>query len=55
MDLDYTPSEQAFRNEVRGLLAENLPPTKGRGRGFMADWLAKVRAKGWVGFSWPKD
>ena len=55
MDFDYTPSEQAFRNEVREFLAENLPPPKERGRGFMADWLTKVRAKGWVGFSWPKE
>ena len=55
MDFDYTPSEQAFRNEVRGFLAENLPPPKERGRGFLAGWLSKVRAKGWVGFSWPKE
>ena len=55
MDFDYTPSEEAFRNEVREFLAENLPPTRKRGRGFMADWLTKVRAKGWVGFSWPKE
>ena len=55
MDFDYTPSEQAFRNEVREFLAENLPPPKERGRGFLAGWLSKVRAKGWVGFSWPKE
>ena len=55
MDFDYTPSEQAFRNEVREFLADNLPPPTERGRGFMADWLTKVRAKGWVGFSWPKE
>ena len=55
MDFDYTPSEQAFRNEVRAFLADNLPPPAERGRGFMADWLTKVRAKGWVGFSWPKE
>jgi len=54
MDFDYTPSEQAFRNEVREFLAENLPPPKERGRDFLAGWLSKVRAKGWVGFSWPK-
>ena len=55
MDFDYTPEEQAFRSDVRTFLAENLPPPKERGRGFLADWLAKVRAKGWVGFSWPKE
>ena len=55
MDFDYTPSEQAFRNEVREFLAENLPPPTERKPGFMVDWLTKVRAKGWVGFSWPKE
>ena len=55
MDFDYTPREQAFRSEVRAFLAENLPPPKERGRGFLKDWLTKVRAKSWVGFSWPKE
>ena len=55
MDFDYTPSEQAFRNEVREFLAEHLPPPAERGRGFLGEWLTKVRAKGWVGFSWPKE
>ena len=55
MDFDYTPGEQAFRSEVREFLAENLPPPKERGRGFLKDWLTKVRAKSWVGFSWPKE
>ena len=55
MDFDYTPREQAFRSEVREFLAENLPPPKERGRGFLKDWLTKVRAKSWVGFSWPKE
>ena len=55
MDFDYTAEEQAFRNEVREFLASNLPPPKDRGRGFLAEWLAKVRAKGWVGFSWPEE
>ena len=35
MDFDYTPDEQAFRSEVRDFLAENLPPPKERGRGFL--------------------
>ena len=40
---------------MREFLAENLPPPKERGRGFLKDWLTKVRAKSWVGFSWPKE
>ena len=55
MDFDYTAEEEAFRDEVREFLAANLPPPRDRGRGFLAEWLTKVRAKGWVGFSWPKE
>ncbi|MCZ6617836.1 MAG: acyl-CoA dehydrogenase family protein [Gammaproteobacteria bacterium] len=55
MDFEYTPEEQAFREEVRTFLAENLPRKAERGTDFLATWLAKVREKGWVGFSWPKE
>ena len=55
MDFDFTPDEQAFRAEVRAFLADNLPPREERGRGFMGEWLQKVRDKRWVGFSWPKE
>ena len=55
MDFDFTPEEQAFRAEVRDFLTENLPPRAERGRGFMGEWLSKVREKRWVGFSWPKE
>ena len=55
MDFEYTPEEQAFREEVRGFLVEHLPPKEQRGKGFLTDWLTKVREKGWVGFSWPKE
>ena len=55
MDFDFTPEEQSFRAEVREFLAENLPPRAERGRGFMGEWLRKVRDKRWVGFSWPEE
>ena len=55
MDFDFTPEEQAFRAEVRDFLAENLPSRAERGRGFMGEWLKKVRDKRWVGFSWPEE
>ncbi len=55
MDFDYSSSEQAFREEVRAFISENLPPKEHRGRGFLKKWLTKVREKGWVGFSWPKE
>lgn len=55
MDFDFTPEEQVFRAEVRDFLAENLPPRAERGRGFMGEWLKQVRARRWVGFSWPEE
>jgi alkylation response protein AidB-like acyl-CoA dehydrogenase len=55
MDFDYTATEQSFREEVRGFISENLPPKEQRGKDFLANWLEKVRAKGWVGFAWPKE
>ena len=55
MDFDYSPSEEAFRQEVRAFIKDNLPPRFERGPDFLNEWLRKVRAKGWVGFSWPKE
>ena len=55
MDFDYTPAEQAFREEVRTFLKDNLPPKEARDPGFLKTWLERVREKGWVGFSWPKE
>ena len=47
MDFKFSPEEEAFRDEVRAFLDENLPAGP--------EWNQKVRAKGWVGFSWPKE
>ncbi len=55
MDFDYTPEEQAFREEVRSFLKDNLPPKGERPKDFLKTWLEQVREKGWVGFSWPKE
>jgi alkylation response protein AidB-like acyl-CoA dehydrogenase len=55
MDFKLTPEEEAFRVEVRAFLDENLPPEPERDGRFLLDWNRKVRAKGWVGFSWPKE
>ena len=55
MDFDLSPAEEKFRAEVRGFLDENLSKDKPRDRKFYQDWLAKVRAKRWVGFSWPTE
>jgi alkylation response protein AidB-like acyl-CoA dehydrogenase len=47
MDFKFSPEEEAFRDEVRAFIDENLPAGP--------EWNQKVRAKGWVGFSWPKE
>jgi hypothetical protein len=55
MDIEYSAEEQAFREEVRTFLKNNLPPRRQRDTAFLQTWLEKVRARGWVGFSWPKE
>ncbi len=55
MDFELSPEEEAFRNEVRQFLDENLPPQEERAPGFDGEWQRKVRDKRWVGFSWPKE
>src|SRR4030095_11278313 len=55
MDFELSPDEQAFREEVRTFIKNNLPPAKHRGADFLTNWLKKVRDKRWVGFSWPKE
>jgi len=55
MHFDFTPEEERFRAEVRAFLDENLPPEGQRDAAFQVEWQRKVRARGWVGFSWPKQ
>ncbi len=49
MDFNLKPEEEAFRDEVRAFLDENLPVSD------QAAWLRNVREKRWVGFSWPAE
>jgi alkylation response protein AidB-like acyl-CoA dehydrogenase len=63
MDFRFTPEEQAFRQELRGWLRENVPPNwEGvfleeeeedwkQGRAF----VKKLSQKGWVAPAWPKE
>ena len=51
MDFDFSPEDEAFRDEVRAFLAEQLPPPAQRGPDFMQGWLRAVREKRYVGFS----
>ncbi len=58
MDFDLTPEEEAFREDVRAFLADNLPPLEERrnlGPEFISDWWKKVREKRWIGFDWPRE
>lgn len=54
MDFNLNPDEEAFRQEVRTFLAENLGEGK-RDMATIAGFQKKVREKRWVGFSWPKE
>ncbi len=55
MDFNLTPEEEAFRDEVRSFLDENLPPESERDAAFGWRWNQRVREKRWVGFGWPKE
>ncbi len=55
MDFELSPQEGRFRKEVHTFLEENLPPKEQRDGAFLKEWLEKVRERGWVGFSWPKE
>jgi alkylation response protein AidB-like acyl-CoA dehydrogenase len=64
MDLNLTPNEQAFRDEFRAWLKENVPAEwKGGGIGsedredylkYLRDWQRRLYEGGWAGISWPK-
>jgi len=54
MDFDLSPEQEAFRDEVRAFIAENLPSNPAD-PAQVQRWQKKVREKRWVGFSWPAD
>jgi alkylation response protein AidB-like acyl-CoA dehydrogenase len=62
MDLDFTPAEQAFRDEVRAFVRTNLPPDISRKvlhhRHLLKDdytrWQDALARKGWLVGHWPK-
>src|SRR5438552_7369426 len=61
MDLMFSEHEAAFRDELRGWLAENPPdpePTGGGPEAYDAwrrDWQRKLYAGGWAAPSWPVE
>ena len=56
MDLEYTPEEQAFREQVARWIAENTPPTEER-RDVEAlrAWQKRLYAAGYLGAGWPSE
>jgi alkylation response protein AidB-like acyl-CoA dehydrogenase len=65
MDLDATADQQAFRAELRGWLAANLPWEYGKGLpprfddlaeevAFLRSWQGKLATALWVGVAWPE-
>jgi alkylation response protein AidB-like acyl-CoA dehydrogenase len=65
-ELDYTPEEEAFRQELRGWLAENLPAGWRDGQGklpdddverreFQRDWQSRLARSRWIGIQWPRE
>ncbi|HEY6912217.1 MAG TPA: acyl-CoA dehydrogenase family protein [Myxococcales bacterium] len=63
MDLTFTPEELAFRDEVRGFLAQNLPEgTRHKvlegmevSRDDTLRWQQILHRRGWGGPNWPKE
>jgi alkylation response protein AidB-like acyl-CoA dehydrogenase len=63
MDLNWSPEEQAFRDEVRAFLAENLPAQlagrvrlgKRLGKRDHQEWQAILQARGWFASHWPVE
>src|ERR1700733_10592475 len=62
MDLTFSPKEEAFRAEVRGFIAENLPAhLRGRVRRDLATkedylvWHRILFRQGWIAPNWPVE
>jgi alkylation response protein AidB-like acyl-CoA dehydrogenase len=60
MDLTLSPSESAFRDEIRAWIEANDPgpePVGDEDAGFefRREWQRKLDAAGWAGLSWPKE
>ncbi len=60
MNLDFSPEDEAFRDQVRTWLAEHAPtdprPRNGMAmRQFDMGWLHQLWEAGWSGISWPVE
>lgn len=63
MDLNFTPQEEAFREEVRAFLAQNLSTELSEkvragvhlSKAEMEAWHAKLNKRGWLANHWPQE
>jgi alkylation response protein AidB-like acyl-CoA dehydrogenase len=63
MDLNYSPEETAFRDEVRAWIGDNLDPAvrdrvlnyRELSKDDLLGWHRTLAKKGWVAPSWPKE
>lgn len=63
MELNFTEEENAFRDEVRAFLEENLPEEVsekvragiGLGKEEFDRWHAALNGRGWLANNWPKE
>ncbi|GIX49692.1 MAG: acyl-CoA dehydrogenase [Candidatus Tectimicrobiota bacterium] len=60
MDFRFTPEQEAFRQEVRAFLRQELPepppiPEDAWIIGFDRAFSKKLAARGWIGLTWPKE
>jgi 3-oxocholest-4-en-26-oyl-CoA dehydrogenase alpha subunit len=61
MDFGFTVEQEAFRQEIRSFLEDEIregafrPMCEGWIQGFSWDFTKKVAAKGWLGITWPKE
>lgn len=63
MDLNYTADEEAFRQEVRTFLTDNLRPSlaekvrdaKRLSRADLEEWHNLLNSKGWLAWHWPEE
>ena len=63
MDINYTPEELAFRDEVRAFLDEKLPKdiaskvknSQHLGKEDTIRWQKILNEKGWMAMHWPTE
>ena len=65
MDLDFTPAQLAFRDQVREFLAEHLAerlraaaratPTVFAEADIAREWQQILQARGWLAYNWPRE